>query len=228
MKPLRHTITCHISGITCDPDLSIDTSSLKDIQSAVSAVRTLLSAHGGYNVDETPRIRDDVLILEVVDTQSDSPPFSPKRFDLYARNVAEFSDARNEGRAPLLTLDDHEHETAGIEAACRSLKGLEKVVIQVDGMVKIELMNHRKWHGDTRGNQVTLDVERAAPVAGLKRSREELIVSSEMAKSLHPGDSIRLESIKVTPIRRALGTLVEIVGDMDGETIDMFDPDDDA
>lgn len=226
MLHTRSIITCHLDGISSYPGPEIQHESFKRLVAAGSAVRILLSAYGDYGIDQTPQFRSASMLLAVTPRSSEAPPFDAKRFDLYARNIAEFIDAHHEGREPLLTHANHGLPIDNIEDVCKSLGSHGTVVFRVDAMEKIELRNRSKWRRNCHSDHVTIEVESAANVAGLKHSRGELLVSDEKAKTFHPGDLINPnDSNNAKPIHRVVASLVRVLDDSEAMTIDMFGPD---
>lgn len=226
MLHTRSIITCHLEGISSYPDPEIQRESFKHLERSGSAIRLLLSAYGDYKIGETPQFRSASVLLAVVPTSSEAPPLDAKRFDLYARNIAEFIDAHHEGREPLLTHANHGLAMDDIEDVCKSLRSYGTVALQVGAMERIELRNRREWHRNCHSDHVTIEVQRAANVSGLKNSRGELLVSDEKAKAFHPGDLITFKDSKdAKPIQRIVASLVCVLDDNEAATIDMFGPD---
>lgn len=208
------TILCRIHGVRVCKDISIPIDSCQDIENAISAIKLLLNEFGEYELDQVPLFGDDSMQLSVA--HHDSRPFDPTKFDIYARNVAEYNDSKSQGRDPLLNNDEN---GVAIERTCRTLKRFGKVVFNVNGMPDIELSGC-KWKSRERDQYVTMDVESTMDVTALKCSSTEIIVSDAQADAFHPGASIRLDDL--TPIHRVIGSLVGVVDDMQSATADMF------
>ena len=222
------TIACQILGITNQPEPSIPIDAFQDIENAISAVRILLTAFGDYELDDAPQFRDDCMLLTIASTHDVAPTFHADKFDVFLRNIAEFIDAKCEGRDPLLNHDENGVSIEDIENICRSLKSFGKCVFSIDGKPTIKLTNRRKWKTSNRDDYITMEVESATVVAALKLSNRELIVVSEaQASNFSLGDSIVLdENNHTTPIRRVIGSLADI--NTGPTTADMFDTDEDG
>lgn len=222
------TIACQILGITNQPEPSIPIDAFQDIENAISAVRILLAAFGGYELDDVPQFRDERMLLAVASTHDVAPTFRADKFDVFARNIAEFINAKYEGRNPLLTHEENGVVIEDIESICRSLKDYGKIVFRIDGMPDIHLTNRRKWKANSRDGHITIVVESATVVAALKCSNRAVIVSDAQASNFSLGDSIGLgQSNNATPIRRVIGSLVEVIDDKEPTTGDMFGADND-
>jgi len=227
MEHFQSIISCHVEGINSFPHPSFSLDILEDVEGVTSTVRILLSAFGDYGFDDTPQFSDDALLLAVVATQPGAPQFNAARFDLYARNVAEFIDATNEGRTPLLTHDDHGLAINEIEHVCESLKGLGAVSFRIEDMPTITIAKARQRRKDRRANHIIIDVASAKDVAFLKCERKMLVMSDTKAKALKPGDSINPDDAKgARLIRRSVGSLVRIIDDTEAVNADIFDDDD--
>lgn len=227
MEHSQSIISCHVEGITGFPHPSSPLDILENVEGVTSAVRILLSAFGNYGFDDTPQFSDDALLLAVVAKQPGAPQFSAARFDLYARNVAEFIDATNDGRKPLLTHDDHGLVIDEIEHVCESLKALGEVSFRIEEMPMITIARTKKRPKDRRKNHIIIDVASAKNVACLKCERKMLVMSDTKAKALKPGDSINPYDAKgARLIRRSVGSLVRIIDATEAVTADMFDDDD--
>jgi hypothetical protein len=221
------TIACQILGITNQPEPSIPIDAFQDIENAISAVRILLTAFGDYELDDAPQFRDDCMLLAIASTHDVAPTFHADKFDVFLRNIAEFIDAKCEGRDPLLNHDENGVFIEDIENICRSLKSFGKCVFSIDGKPAIKLTNRRKWKTSNRDGYITMEVESATVVTALKFSNRDLIVSEDHASNLSPGDSFVLdENNHTTPIRRVIGSLADI--NMGLTTADMFDTDQDS
>lgn len=212
------TILCRIHGIRVCQDISIPIDSFQDIENAIATISVLLKEFGEYELDEVPLFGNDSIQLSVA--HHDAQPFDPAKFDIHARNIAEYIDARCEGRDPLLNHDENGVAIERIESISRTLKRFGRVVFNVNGMPDIELANGRKWKARERDHCVMMDVESTMDVTALKCSSTEIIVSDAQADALHPGASIRLENL--TPIHRVTGLLVGVVDGMQSATVDMF------
>lgn len=227
MNAPKVIIKCHIDGIIDFPHPSIPDESFNDIEKGAAAIRILLSTYGGYTISEIPQFCSGGLLLTVVANDLDMPPFNSARFDIYVRNVAEFIDASNRSRHPLLTHDEHGVDIHDIEDVCRLLKDFGKVVLQIGGMETITLFNRPKRHKNDRDRYVTIEVASTEAVAGLTHDNGILVVPDATAVTLHPGDSIDPGITKnAKPIQRSIGSLVEIIDDMGSVTSDMFGADD--
>lgn len=229
MNTSKVIIKCHIAGIIDFPYPSIPDESRNDIVNGTAAIRVLLSAHGGYTINEIPQFCSGGVLLTVVANDAGMPPFNSAQFDLYVRNVAEFIDATNQARHPILTHDEHGVDIHDIEDVCRSLKGFGKVVLQIGEMETITLFNRPNRHKNDRNRNITIEVASTEAVAGLTHDNGMLVVPDAMAALLHPGDSIDPEITKsAKPIRRSIGSLIEIIDDTGSVTSDMFSADDDS
>ncbi len=220
------TIACHINGIRRHQEVSIPTGALKDIEKAVSAARILLSAFGGYGMDEIPQFCDDILLLAVATPGPGAQPFDAGRFDLFVRCIADLINSRNAGGSSTLIHQHHGVDTEVAHQAARSLKDLGTVILGIDGMEMIKLANRRNWQEERGERYVSMEVASTEEVARLTCYKKEAIASDEQAKNLHPGDSIRLDqATDGTTVHREIGSLVRVES-TDAVTIDMFDPDD--
>lgn len=219
------TIACRILGIRNHPELSIPWDAFQDVENGISAVRHLLASFGGYELNDVPQFQHDRMLLSVASTDHDALTFNAAKFDVFARNIAEFIDAKCEGRNPLLNHEENGVSIEGIENICRSLKSLGKCVFSVDGMPDIKLTNRRKWRTNNRDDYITIVVESTTVVAALECSNRAVFVSDAQASNFSLGDSIGPDrSNNATPIRRVIGSLVEVIDDT-GSTGDMFSAD---
>jgi hypothetical protein len=226
MQESQCIITCHIEGITSNPHPSMSLESFSRIEKAGLAVNQLLSAFGAYGIDDTPKFRDRGLVLTVVTTCPNALPFDAKLFDLFVRNIAEYIDARHDGRSPLLTHADHGLAIDDIEQICESLSAYGTILLQVDAMDMIELRCRRRRKGRDHGHYATMELESTTDVTGLKHSRGELIVSSETARTFRPGDLMPPISADASrPLRRAVASMIRIIDGSESVTMDMFGPD---
>lgn len=224
MEQERHFITCYITGVVCDPYPSIPVTSFREVEMAISAMRILLTAFGDYVLGESPQFCDGGMLLEITTAHPAGSSFDAGRFDLFARNVAEFMDARIEGRDPLLTHDNHGLATEEIKTICRSLTGLGTISFRVDEIAIIELRCRRQWRNEGQQGCIRMEVAMARQIYGLEGSRGNLLVPSEVAETLRPGDLVSIGHEEgVTQIQRSIGTLVEVIDDVSEETTDLFD-----
>lgn len=224
MEQDRHFITCYIAGVLSDPCPSIPVTSLREVEMAIAGMRILLTAFGDYVLREIPQFCDGGLLLEMAPLHPAGSPINASRFDQFVRNVAEYMDAKIERRDPLLTHDNHGRAPEEIENICRSLTGLGAISLRIDAMPIIELRCRRQWRNEGQQVCIRMEVAMARQICGLEGARGNLLVPSEVAETLRPGDVISIgHEQDMTQIQRPIGMLVEVVEDEEMETADIFE-----
>lgn len=222
------TIACQVLGIRSHPELSIPIDAFQEVERGISALRILLAAFGDYELDDVPQFQNDCMLLAVASRNHHAPTFNAVKFDVFARNIAEFIDAKCAGRDPLLNHDENGVAIERIETICSSLKSFGRIEFSIDGMPDIKLANRRRWKTNNRERYITIVVDSATVVAALKCSHRAVIVSDAQASNFSLGDSLDLgQTNNATPVHREIGSLVDIIDDMEPITVDMFGAGDD-